>query len=83
VALSNPIEKTRQTKNILKKTNPMKSKENVLETFHPYFVKRITKVSTSRISPFNIDYVDLTKKCLRVHCAQLIEAFFKVLRFNP
>jgi hypothetical protein len=35
VASSNPIEKTRQTTNILKKTNPMKSKENVLETFHP------------------------------------------------
>lgn len=64
---------------ILKKTNPMKSKENVLETFHPYFVKRITKASASRINSFNIDYVDLTKKCLRVHCAQLIEAFSKVL----
>jgi hypothetical protein len=27
--------------------------------------------------------VDLTKKCLRVHCAKLIEAFSKVLWFNP
>jgi hypothetical protein len=82
VALSNPIEKTRQTTNILKKTNAMKSKENVLETFHPYFVKRITKVSTSRVNSFNIDYVDLTNKCLRMDGAQLIEVVFKVLQFN-
>ncbi len=61
----------------------MKPKENVLETFHPYFVKSITKASHSRINSFNIDYVDLTKKCLRVHCAKLIEAFSKVLWFNP
>jgi hypothetical protein len=69
VASSNPIEKTRQTTNILRKKNPMKSKENVLETFHPYFVKRITKASASRINPFNIDYVDLTKKCLSALCS--------------
>ncbi len=61
----------------------MKSKENVRETFHPYFVKRTTKASASRINSFNIDYADFTKKCLRVHCAQLIEAFSKVPRFNP
>jgi hypothetical protein len=54
VASSNPIEKTRQTTNILRKTNPMKSKENVLETFRPYFVKRITKASASRIIPLTL-----------------------------